>query len=140
MANKKNQTVVGSVSLYGGVAGGAGYLAFIGTGTGMVPAGGSGEPVARWSLTDAMFVGLDKVRDALPADRWHRGLVEVHYDFPAIALGPSLAKRGFTGIAGPRMALVDLAKPFPYFGELTWLEGRVYVVFSDEILAAAEKN
>jgi hypothetical protein len=109
---KKTNQIVGSVSLYGTSQVGFGYLAFTDK-----KVGGDGEPKSWRNATTATWRALEDIKDHVK-----RGLIEVHYDFTS----------------GSKMALVDLAKRWPYFGELNWQDGIVYTISPEEILAKAE--
>lgn len=134
MANKKeNLQVVGSVHLYGTTQSGFGYLAFTRSGRdlrSMVKVGGedsfSRQAKVTTSGTEAFWRGMEDIKDALEGRHVPRpevrGLVEIHIDLPS----------------GPRMAVVELHKAWPYFGDLKWQAGPVYEISAEEILKHAE--
>lgn len=112
---KKTNQIVGSVSVYGTSAVGFGYLAFAITPSNKV--GGTGEPIiSRYSGTAAIWHGLQDIKNHVAL-----GLVEINYDFAT----------------GPRMAIVDLAKRWPTFGDLKWQEGRILTISAQQIEEAA---
>jgi len=123
MPNTKKPTApVASIHLYGNPQAGYDTIVnirsttpgqpdiMIGTGDNLRP-GRSG--------TDALFLAVDTLREK----GIRRGLVEVHHDFPHRSC----------------VAIIDLGKGCPYFGELPWKTAPGIVISVEAILAAAEK-
>jgi|ERR1043166_705593 hypothetical protein len=111
---KKSASAVAEISLYGTPGHGYGYIVRFADGT-MV---GDGELRAWRSCTDAVWLALKEIRAITP-----KATVLVHHDFPH----------------GPMVAEIA-AGSWPYFGELKWTAGPVYVISAEEIHRAAEKE
>ena len=111
---KAAQAVVGEVCLYGTAKVGHGYIARRAvTGTML-----SLEISEERSATGALWLGLQ----AVVGGGERIGRVNIHID---------------TAAGVPLMAVVDLAKPFPYFGDLKWTGAPVYVIEAEAIERAA---
>lgn len=112
---KRSAGVVAEVSIYGTSRVGHGYIVRLADGRMF----GTGEVREGRSATEALWLAMDEVTKA---GTGRTGTVLVHIDT----------------VDGRPLQAALRASDRPYFGELTWSDGPVYVLSSEALKAAQE--